>query len=52
MNVKPKLYDPEEWKIISRMYFSPPTFNRDSIDPLEQLDRLEKKQKQTLNQTR
>ena len=52
MNVKPTLYDPEEWKIISNMYFNPPTFNRDQIDPLEQLDRMEKKQKQSKNQTK
>ena len=50
--MRPTLYDPEEWKIVRRMYFKEPNFTQDNVDQLEALDRLEKKQKQSKNQTR
>ncbi len=50
--MKPTLYDPEEWAIVRRMYFKEPNFSEDTVDQLEALDRIEKKHKQKLNQTR
>ena len=43
---RPKLTDPEELAIIRSIYFEDHRPKGDDIDPLERLDRMERKQKQ------
>ena len=47
---RPKLTDPEEWKIIRKIYFKSPFDENKDVD--EQLERQEKKDKNGSNQAR
>ena len=44
-NKRPRLDDPEEFALIKSMYFAKDNFNKEDIDPIEQLERMESKQR-------
>ena len=43
-NTRPKLTDPTEFALIRSIYFKDRTFD-EQIDPIEQLDRIESRQR-------
>lgn len=48
---RPRLDDPEEYKIIKQIYFKD-NFNSEDIDPIEQLERMESRQRNINNNSR
>jgi len=44
-NKRKKLTDPEEYAIVKSVYFPEDNINKEQIDPIEKLERMESKQK-------
>ena len=45
MNKRPTLNDPAEYAIIKSIYFKEPQRYYDKLDPIEELERMESKQR-------
>jgi len=45
MEKKPKLTDPKEWEIIKDIYFEKDYRNKEKLDPLEKLERMNSRER-------
>lgn len=51
-NNRPKYTDPKEWEIIRSMYFDTDSYQKEPEDTIEELERMESRQKNINNNTR
>jgi hypothetical protein len=51
-NNKPKYTDPKEFSIIRDIYFEKDNLNKEEIDPIEKLERMESKHRNLNNNSR
>ena len=49
---RPKLTDPKEYALIKSIYFEKDNFNKEKLDPIEELERMESKQRNQNNNSR